>query len=130
MKHITKEELETRFKDSYTVGDLLDFIEKHNIPRSGKILVERVEDVYYEKNNWSTYLKEGEHFHSILRMNKKMQDEINRREKGLEPEYDKLDDPNKFIYKPTDQDKTQYTPIWSAVKYENEDKHLLLDMHY
>lgn len=38
----------TDYKYHCTVGDLLDYIEKYNIPRDGKVLVQRVEDQYFE----------------------------------------------------------------------------------
>lgn len=48
-------------KHHMTVGDLLDFIENNNIPREGKILVQRVEDAYFEVLGWETLKrKDGE----------------------------------------------------------------------
>jgi methionyl-tRNA synthetase len=39
----------TKMEDHYfTVGQLLDYIEKHNISRDGKIYMQRIEDFYYE----------------------------------------------------------------------------------
>lgn len=54
-------------KDDYgcTVGQLLDFIEKHNIPRDGKVFIERIEDVYFEKHNWKTIEKKGSFKHEV-----------------------------------------------------------------
>lgn len=43
-----------KFKNHCTVGELLDFIEKYNIPKEGKILIQRIEDVYFEKHHWNT----------------------------------------------------------------------------
>lgn len=36
----------------YTVGDLLEFINKNNIPLTAKIFVERVEDFYFTNCKW------------------------------------------------------------------------------
>lgn len=36
------------FKGTYTVGKLLDYIEKHKIPRDGLVLIQRIEDQYFE----------------------------------------------------------------------------------
>lgn len=43
-----------------TVGELKTFIEENNIPDNAKILVERVEDVYFEKRGWSVIKKEND----------------------------------------------------------------------
>ncbi len=39
-----------------TVEQLLKFIEKHNIPLTAKVRLQRIEDVYFEKG-WSTTKK-------------------------------------------------------------------------
>ena len=36
------------YKHGYTVGELLDYIEKHKIPREGKVLIQRVHDRYFD----------------------------------------------------------------------------------
>ncbi len=33
-----------------TVGELLDYIERYNIPRESKVLIQRVEDKYFKSN--------------------------------------------------------------------------------
>jgi hypothetical protein len=38
-----------------TVGDLLDYIAKNDIPRTAEIVVEHVEDIYLYKYYWSQY---------------------------------------------------------------------------
>lgn len=57
MDKYTKEELLNQTFPCMTVGQLLDFIEKHNIPREAKVLCERVEDVLFEEHGWKTYTK-------------------------------------------------------------------------
>lgn len=39
--------------ENMTVGWLKKFIEENNIPDESLILVQRVEDVYFEKHGWS-----------------------------------------------------------------------------
>lgn len=58
---ITKQELIDGYKTSLTVGDLRDIIAKSGLPDTAKVLIQRVEDVYYEKHNWNVLYKEGEH---------------------------------------------------------------------
>ena len=45
-----------------TVGDLRKYLETHNPPDDAIVLVERVEDIYFEKHGWETTKK----VHSIL----------------------------------------------------------------
>lgn len=50
------EEINSKYEKHYglTVGELLDFINKHNLPRESKVLVERVEDYYFTHRGWTT----------------------------------------------------------------------------
>lgn len=56
-------------RNGLTVGELLKFIREHNLPQDGKVLVERVEDVYFEKRNWKTVDVEG--YQYVLAMERK-----------------------------------------------------------
>lgn len=40
-----------------TVADLKKYIKDYNVPDNAIVLIERVEDVYYNKNNWGAYVK-------------------------------------------------------------------------
>lgn len=100
IKEITKEELINQYQDYLTVGDLKNFLNKHNLPDNAKVVVQRIEDIYYEKHNWGLYLKEGEHV---------------------------LKDEQGNIIK---ESLEQYHPAWCCVKYNNEDDVLFIDMHY
>ena len=40
-----------------TIGDLKKFIEKHDLPDDAIVLVERVEDIYFDKYSWETVKK-------------------------------------------------------------------------
>lgn len=40
-----------------TVKELLDFIKEHNIPMEAEVLYQRIEDFYFENNNWTTIEK-------------------------------------------------------------------------
>lgn len=48
---MTEQEINDKYKHYATVGALLDFIEKHNIPRDSKILLQRVHDHYFERKD-------------------------------------------------------------------------------
>jgi len=80
MEKLTKERL-TKWQ-GLTVGQLKDFIEKFHVPDTALVMIERVEDIYFEgvdisgmrgcdvtedgifppgskSNGWGVYLKEG-----------------------------------------------------------------------
>lgn len=60
LREITKEELTSGYEHYLTVGDLKKFLNEHSLPDTAKVVVQRVEDVYYEKHNWGVYLKAGD----------------------------------------------------------------------
>jgi len=100
LKEITKEQLTNGYDQYLTVGGLKEFLNKHNLPVSARVVVQRIEDVYYEKHNWGVYLKEGEHT---------------------------FKDDNGNIVKSSME---QYHPAWCCVKYNDEDNMLFIDLHY
>ena len=100
IKEITKEELINRYQYYLTVSRLKEFLNEHNLPDNAKVVIQRVQDVYYEKHNWGVYLKEGEHTFK--------DEEGNIVKESLE----------------------QYHPAWCCVKYKDEDDVLFIDLHY
>lgn len=102
LREITKRELVDKYASALTVGELKEFLNKHDLPDTAKVVVQRVEDVYYDELGWGVYLKEGEY---------SVRDETgNAIEDSLE----------------------QYSPAWCCVKYndEDEDDILFIDLHY
>ncbi len=99
-KVITKEDLKNGYKFNLTVGKLKDFLSKHEIPDSSKVLVERVENKYFENHNWGVYLKDNENT---------------------------LKNTNGESVKET---QSQYIPSWCCVRYEDEKDTLFIDLHY
>lgn len=129
---LTEKEVTEKFTQHLTVGNLKKSIERYKIPDEAKVVVQRIEDVYYEKHGWGVMLKEGEHYHNKISFNEKMKEEIVRRERGEEPEYEKIKDPNKYICEDEEvlkELKDQYHPAWCVVGYEDKD-FLFLDLHY
>jgi hypothetical protein len=142
-------DLENRYKEYCTVQQLLDFIEKHKLPKDAKILVQRVEDVYYEgvdisgfsgadtpngifppgskTNGWETYKKEGEDYYHAKEINEK----IDSGEFSNEENYPNIENPEDYRISPEDMEKLkdQYTPVFCPVWY-NDEKHLFLNLHY
>jgi hypothetical protein len=124
-------EIKEKWQHYATVGDLLEFIYKNNISRDAKILLQRVEDVYFNEHHWTTINKEGENYHYAKNFNDELL-EGKYENKDEYPEFDinkikplegeKL---NKFL----EDSKDKYYACWSPVKYSNDDN-LYLDAHY
>lgn len=100
IKEITKEDLKNKYRHHLTIGGLRDFLNKHDLPDNGRVLIQRIEDFYYDNNNWAVYLKESDNT---------FKDELGN------------------IVKETLE---QYSPAWCCVKYNDENEHLLIDLHY
>jgi hypothetical protein len=119
----------SRYRDFMSVGDLKKFLaENPDIPDNAKVLVQRVEDVYYEKHSWGVVLKKGHHYYMEEEHNKKMQREVERRASGKEPHYS-IEDPSKAIIELDESAMEQYHPAWCCLKYE-DDNNLYIDLHY
>jgi len=54
---LTKEELLAGYIDSLTVDKLLKFIKENKIPLTAKVMIQRIEDMYFEENHWEEYTK-------------------------------------------------------------------------
>ena len=127
------------YKHSVTVGDLLDFIEKYNIPRDGKVLIQRIEDSYFEGSDisgmtgqladgtwgklpvgskatpWKTVDIPGFEYYQAIEMNKKVDaGEIAERFRYSNEILKKLYD--------------KYIVAWSPVKHDEDN--LYIDAHY
>ena len=113
VRELSKQDILKSYRDYATVGDLVDFIHKHNIPRTAKVLIQRVEDVYYENNGWGVYLKEGDYCNYLRRMNQHPDKIFHSTEKEIK------------------QASEQYTPAWSPCLYkEDKNDFLFIDLHY
>ena len=154
---LTKEEVDEKYKKHpiLTVGRLKKRLAEMDLPDDGLIMIERVHDMYFEGSDisgfhgsdlekgetypegakgggWDVYLGSSYEHHSQLEFNKKMKEEIIRRERGEEPEYPKIEDPNDCIIedeKILDSFKTQYHPAW-GICWRKSEKHLFIDLHY
>lgn len=128
MNVVSKEELKTSKSDGLTMEDLRRFVESNkNLEGATKVLCQRVDDVYFEgiefkgskTQGWKVLLVEGENFNSVKTLNNKMEEEILRREKGEEPHFDKIEDPETYKMELTDDLKEQFFPSWCITKDES-----------
>ena len=102
---MTKEDLLNK-KLHFTMESLRRFVkENEELSDDVPVVIERVTDNYFEGRElngvqiggWDVLKVEGYHYHSSLEWNNKMQKEIERRERGEEPEYD-MENPSEFIF--------------------------------
>lgn len=58
---LTKEDLvKYKYNQHLTVGDLKRWLASTNLPNDSLVMVQRVEDVYFEKHGWKVLPKECE----------------------------------------------------------------------
>lgn len=129
LRELSKEELKKYADGHYlTVGRLKEFLNEHRLPDDAIVVVQRVEDVYYEKHHWGSYLKRGEHTFNAEQWNKDIESG-----KFLDKEqYPKMKEENLIPYTEDEIKKTmeQYHPVWCCVRYEDDKDILFLDLHY
>ena len=112
MKELTKRELKG-FKENYylTVGQIKEFIEKHNIPDDALVLTQRVEDEYFEGGIDISGMRGADS------------------ETGIWPEGSRSGEWGVYL-KESDQGEQQYSPAWCCVKYRDEEDLLFINLHY
>ena len=108
-RDLTKEEI--MGYPNMNVGELKKFLAENNIPDDAKILIQRVEDVYFDKNNWGVYRKEGEATQSLRHMCSKL--------KSVDITEDDIKN-----------SMEQYHPAWWACTYKDDNDLLFIDLHY
>ena len=127
---LNKEELLSYLNHGYmTVGALKKFIEKHEVPDDALVVVQRVEDFYYEDHEWKVYLKEAEHSNWMKSYN----DALDKGEFDDKEKYPDFKDEmrKKFTEEQIIEASSQYHPAWCPVLYEDDGKEILfLDLHY
>ena len=149
MNKYTKEELiEAKFQ-GLTMGDLAEFVYKNpQIPRDAKVLVERIQDVYFEgvdisgmnsakgilpkgskSEGWKVLPVKGENYYNTKNFNEVMIQEVEDRKNGKESQYPKIDNPNDYIIELSDDCKEQFFPAWCISK-ENDDSIVYIFNHY
>lgn len=94
---MTKEDLLNKPNHSLRMKDIREFVENNkDLEDDAPVIVERVEDSYFQERpwhdgttigGWDVLKVEGYHYHNSLEWNKRMQEEIDRRERREEPEY-------------------------------------------
>lgn len=119
-----------KFKQGWTVGQLLEFIKKHQISDDTQIVYQRIEDIYFEKHGWNTVKKEGEAYHRAKKHNEDISSGkyLNKEEyPNITPDfYEKFS--VTFSEDELESFKDEYIVVSSPVYYD--DDYLYLDAHY
>ena len=118
VKKISKEEL-LKYKDHLTVGKLKDFIKKNELKNDSIVVIERVQDVYYEEHSWDVYPKDGEITMDILRINEQIKSGELKHESLKIASEDEIN-----------ESMVQYHPAWSCARYKDDKDILFIDLHY
>lgn len=105
MNVFTKEEV-LNGAPGLTVGELLKFIKEHDIPDNAPVLVQRVEDMYYEGVDISGM----------------------RGSEGILPLGTKS--AGWRVYPKMQEWEAQYTPAWCCAYYKEDKEILFIDLHY
>lgn len=117
MNQYTPEELFSKKTDCLRMSDLRKFVEANlDLDDSTPVLVEHVKDIYLEDHKrdphdikgWDVYLQEGLHYHNQVNYNLNMEEELERRKQGLEPEFPLIEDPQEMI----DLDLDKYKEVF------------------
>lgn len=128
MEIFSKEDLFKNHNLRLTVGDLKEFIYKNNLSDDAILVVQRVEDKYYEQNGWRVYLKEAYNSNYMRQWN----EDIESGKYLDKDEFPDLDE-NTLIPYTEEQIKNcmeQYTPAWCCVNYKEDKDILFIDLHY
>ncbi|MCK9273389.1 hypothetical protein M0P65_07675 [Candidatus Gracilibacteria bacterium] len=120
MKELTKEDLAEYKENHYlTVGKLRKSLE--NVPDDSIVLVERIEDKYFENNNEGVYPIEGQFCYFA----KKYNEDVKNGEWGTHLYHDTYTDEQISSF------QEQFVPAWSSSKYHKDENEIfLIHMHY
>lgn len=111
-----------------TVGQLLDAIEKFNIPRDGKVFYQRIEDDYFEKRNWNYLPMKGECAHWLEKKRTLANGEWNNKEEYPTMTQEYIDRFKSITDEQIEELYDQYLSVSTYVIFDN--KNLYITAHY
>ncbi len=129
---LSKDKVLNGYKHYLTVGDIKKHLDKYQYSDEAKVIIERVEDRYYEVHGWGVYLQNGQFYNQAVEFNEEMAKEILLRENGVEPQYPGIENPLEYINEPGDELKEQFTPAWciGGSQSKEEQDLMFIYMHY
>jgi len=113
---------------SLTIGDLKKFISNKNFSDDTIVVVQRVEDLYYNNHGWKTYRKYGESANNLMQWN---EDVLSGKYKDKR-KYPNVD-PEDLTIVPQDEidfARDQYTAAHCCVYYKEDPEILFINLHY
>lgn len=127
VEELTKEKLKS-YTDFLTVGKLKEFLDKNKLPDDAIVVVQRVQDVYYEKHHWGVYLKKGFHTYNFEKRN----EDIKSGKYFDKDNYPNIKKENLVPMTEEELKETmeQYHPAFCCVNYKDDEDILFIDLHY
>jgi len=118
---LTKQDLNNlTSKSQYlTVGKLRDYLTKSELPDDAPVIMQRIEDMYFDTGNWEVYYLDGEQYQGAVNVN-------NNIDNG---EYERKD-LKKISDADLEQLKDQYIPVFDIGSIHSENDILFIDAHY
>ena len=126
--------------EGFTVGKLLEWIERFNIPNNAVIVMEHIDQYYLDspiieetpemikrKSGWNTLKRPNYHYNQSVQFNKDIAPGGKFHNKEDYPNFD-VENARPFTEEELESMKPQYIPVFSPVFYDN--KFLYLDAHY
>jgi hypothetical protein len=127
LRNLTKEDL-NKYKQQYlTIGKLRKFIEDNSdLSDDSLIMIERIEDVYYEKYNWGVYKKDSYYSNMIKQINENIDNGVynNKKEYPIPPEKIKI------LPEELEEFKDEFHPAWGIARYFDESDLVFIKLHY
>ena len=114
MGKLTVEDIYDKYTNYLTIGRLKEAIQ--DLDDDVKVVVERVEDKYFEKHGWDTLKVEGFDYYQCLEHNKNVKENLEEVHVFSDEELEKM--------------KEEFHPAWWSTKYGDDKKLLLIHMHY
>lgn len=127
MKELTKEDLKV-YSDHLTVGKLKAFLEKYQLPDDAPVLIQRVEDIYFDKHSWGVYLKESDTTYFARKHNKDI-DDGKFLDKEQFPDFH-ISHITKTSEEQMKEYMDQYHPAWACAYYKDDKDILFISSHY
>lgn len=118
------------YEHHLTVGRLLEFIKENNIPDDAPVMMQRIEDYYFEKGNWETHKKKGESYYNLLKHKEKAFGEYLNKEMYPDMSEEMISYLQNITQEELDSNLYQYYQAWCPVRYRDEPNVLFLDAHY
>lgn len=72
-KILTRDDVLNKYSDYLTIGQLKEHIKEYNLPDHAKVVIQRVEDIYFEKHGWGVLKKESDLTYKCKEWNKELE---------------------------------------------------------